>query len=251
MNAKLLLLLLTAALSIQELIAAPARPNILFIMSDDHAAHAISAYGSKITKTPNIDRLAAEGMRFQNCFAVNAICISRAAILTGKYSHINGVTVFNRFDGEQWTVAKELHKAGYHAGMVGKWHLTVDPPALTIGTSSPARESILTLISSTWANGDESTDTSPTSSRTWRSVLLTNRPSDHPFFLMVHHKATHRPWQPDEKHAAAFEKKDIPEPTTFNDDYSHRASAAAAATMRVDKDLNKTDLKRSHPGLSP
>src|SRR4051794_20729138 len=80
------------------------RPNILFIMADDHAAHAISAYGSKINQTPNIDRIANEGARLQNCFVVNSICTpSRAAILTGKYSHINGVTVFNRFDGSQPT----------------------------------------------------------------------------------------------------------------------------------------------------
>src|SRR5213592_4262058 len=91
------------------------RPNILYIMADDHAAHAISAYGSKINKTPNIDRIASQGMRFVNCFAVNSICTpSRAAILTGKYSHLNGVPVFNRFDGTQPTLAKYLQAAGYH-----------------------------------------------------------------------------------------------------------------------------------------
>src|SRR5436853_1069307 len=104
------------------------RPNILYIMADDHAAHAIGAYGSKVNKTPNIDRIAREGMRFVNCFVVNSICTpSRAAILTGKYSHINGVTVFNRFDGGQPTVAKMLQAAGYHTGMIGKWHLMSDP----------------------------------------------------------------------------------------------------------------------------
>src|SRR5205809_4222344 len=82
-----------------ELPAQATRPNIVYIMADDHAAHAISAYGSKINKTPNIDRIGADGMRFTNCFVTNSICTpSRAAILTGQYSHINGVPVFNHID---------------------------------------------------------------------------------------------------------------------------------------------------------
>src|SRR4051794_7477133 len=106
----LLLVLLGCAFFIRDTRAATSsgsRPNILFIMTDDHAAHAIGAYGSLVNQTSNLDRIAKEGTRLNHCFAINSICTpSRASILTGKYSHLNGVPVFNRFDGSQPTVAK-------------------------------------------------------------------------------------------------------------------------------------------------
>ena len=225
--------------------AAAERPNILFIMSDDHAAHAISAYNSKINKTPNIDRIAHDGMLFKNCFAVNAICTpSRATILTGKYSHKNGVPVFNRFDGSQWTVAKDLKAGGYYTGMFGKWHLQSDPTGFDQWEVLPGQGKYFNpdFINS---QGRHKVNGYVTDIITDYAIkFLEDRPKDKPFFLMYHHKAPHRPWEPDAKHAKMFENVEIPEPETFNDDYKNRCPAATEATMRIDRDLTKEDVKQ-------
>src|SRR5436309_7545855 len=224
------------------------RPNILYIMADDHAAHAISAYGSRINQTPNIDRIANDGMRFVNCFVVNSICTpSRAAILTGKYSHLNGVPVFNRFDGSQPTLAKYLQAAGYHTGMIGKWHLFSDPTGFDYWNILPGQgvyqDPVLIEMGVRKKHQGYVTDLITDFS----IEFLKNRPKDKPFFLMCHHKAPHRPWQPDAKHAHLYDQVDIPEPATFNDDYSTRSAAAAEATMRIDKNLTRNDLKVPPP----
>src|ERR687894_1760174 len=101
------------------------RPNFVLIMADDHAAHAIGAYGSRINETPGIDRIGAEGMRFDACFCTNSICSpSRATILTGTYSHVNGVTTLDTpWDARQPTFVTALAAAGYSTAVVGKWHL--------------------------------------------------------------------------------------------------------------------------------
>ena len=129
-RSKLCLQALVVLLGIASLAeAADKRPNILFIFTDDHAPHAIGAYGSKINKTPHMDRLAREGMIFHNSFCTNSICgPSRAVILTGKHSHLNGfMTNGNTFDGSQQTFPKLMRKAGYQTAMIGKWHLKTEP----------------------------------------------------------------------------------------------------------------------------
>jgi arylsulfatase A-like enzyme len=238
--------------------AAPAaenRPNILYIMADDHAAHAISACGSKINRTPNIDRIALEGMRFANCFVTNSICTpSRAAILTGKYSHINGVPVFNTFDGRQPTLAKYLQAAGYHTGMVGKWHLGSAPTGFDRWNILPGQGLYHDPVFISPDGRKKHTGYATDLITDFALAFLQERPKDKPFFLMCHHKAPHRAWQPDEKHRKQWESVQVPEPETFDDnetDYASRSDAAREATMRVDRDLNAFDLKQKPPeGLS-
>jgi arylsulfatase A-like enzyme len=233
-------------------LAADPRPNILYIMSDDHAAHAISAYGSKVNQTPHIDRLAQDGMKLTNCFVTNSICTpSRAAILTGKYAHINGVPVFNTFDGRQPTLAKYLQAAGYHTGMIGKWHLGSDPTGFDVWNILPGQGVYFDPVFIT-RNGSTKHKGYCTDLITDFSLeFLKSRPKDRPFFLMCHHKAPHRPWEPDEKHARQWENVTVPEPETFNDDYATRSDAAREATMRIDRNLTAADVKRKPPaGLS-
>jgi arylsulfatase A-like enzyme len=252
--------LVCAALAFTALVAAgnaaeDRRPNILYIMADDHAAHAISAYGSKLIKTPNIDRIARGGMRFSRCLVTNSICTpSRAAILTGKYAHINGVPVFNRFDGGQPTLAKYLHEAGYHTGMIGKWHLGSEPTGFDYWNILPGQGVYVDPVFITKEGRKKHTGYCTDVITDFSLDFLKNRPKDKPFFLMCHHKAPHRPWVPDAKHAKKWEKVEIPEPATFNDNlnnFATRSDAAREATMRIDRDLNKTDLKQDPPaGLS-
>jgi arylsulfatase A-like enzyme len=236
-------------------------PNIIFIMSDDHAAHAVGAYGSRLIKTPNIDRLAKEGMRLENCFATNSICTpSRAAILTGKYAHINGVPVFNHIDSSQPMLQKYLQQAGYYTGIVGKWHLGGNDPKRP-DDGKPTGFDYWNILPGQGAYFDpvmiemgerKKLKGYTTDIITDRAIeFIDKRPQSKPFFLMYHHKAPHRNWQPDEKHKRQFEHVNVPEPETFNDDYATRSDAARTATMRIDRDLNDSDLKMKPPdGLS-
>ena len=216
------------------------RPNIIFIMADDHAAHALSCYGSRINKTPNLDRLAAQGMRFENCFCTNGICApSRAVILTGKYSHING-KVDNRgqhFDGSQQTFPKLLQQAGYETALIGKWHLGSVPTGFDYWNILPGQGEY---------HDPEMIEMGETKKYTGYVTdiitdhgikLLQERPQDKPFCLMYHHKAPHRNWQPDAKHAGMYKNVEIPLPETFDDDYSTRSDAARQQEMMIEHHL--------------
>ncbi len=229
------------------------RPNIVFIMTDDHAAHAIGAYGSRVNQTPNIDRLAREGALLANVFATNSICTpSRATIITGLYSHINGVPVFNRFDSTRMTVARLLQQGGYYTGMIGKWHLGSDPMGFDRWEILPGQGVYVDPQFYT-ANGEHTyTGRYVTDVITDLAIdFLEKRPRNKPFFLMMHHKAPHRPWEPDATHAAHFAGQWIPEPVTFWDGYETRTDALHENQQRIAADLTRRDLKlEPPPGLS-
>ncbi len=237
------------------------QPNILFIMSDDHAAHAMSCYGSRINRTPHLDRIADGGMRFDNCFCTNSICTpSRASILTGTYNHVNGVTTLaSRMDNRLDTYPKQLQQAGYQTAIFGKWHLGEGPEHCPTGFDDWAVLPGQGLYHNPnfffkGPGGGElrtvpgyATDLITDLSLNW----LKARDRDQPFCLMTHHKAPHRPWEPDEAHAHLYLNEEIPEPETLYDDYATRASAAHQAEMRVGVHMQPTDLKCAlNPRLS-
>ena len=245
-------LVVTTVLSLPSMAGAQApssRPNIIFIMTDDHAAHAIGAYGSRINATPNLDRLAREGALLSNVFATNAICTpSRAAILTGQYSHLNGVTMFNRFDSSRMTVARLLQQGGYLTGLVGKWHLGSDPAGFDSWEILPGQGAYFNPVLYTATTEKTYTDRYVTDVITDQALgFLQNRPRGKPFFLMMHHKAPHRPWEPSAAHAAKFAAQRIPEPVTFWDSYATRTDALHENQQRVAADLTNRDLKLTPP----
>ncbi|MAT72405.1 MAG: sulfatase [Planctomycetaceae bacterium] len=215
---------------------AAARPNILFIFSDDHAYQAIGAYGSVLNETPNIDRIAADGVRFDRCYVTNSICgPSRACILTGKYSHLNGFRKNgDKFDGAQQTFPKLLQEAGYQTALIGKWHLGTTPTGFDFWKTLPGQGRYYKPIFNT-PEGEVIQDGYTTDVITDEALawLQESRDADKPFMLMVQHKAPHREWQPGPAHVADFSDKELPEPPTLFDDYTGRGPAAAAATMRI------------------
>lgn len=211
------------------------RPNIIFIMTDDHTIQAMSAYGSVINKTPNMDRIASSGIRFNNAFVTNSICApSRAVILTSKFSHINGVLDnAQTFDGTQQTFPKLLQQTGYQTAMVGKWHLKSEPTGFDYWNILPGQGLYYNpdFIEMGERKKHEGyvTDLTTDFALDW----LETRDGEKPFYLMLHHKAPHRNWMPGPDHLNMYDDEDIPMPDNFFDDYENRGTASKTQEMSI------------------
>jgi len=238
------LAILAAAAAGQERARRPqlsgTRPNILFVFSDDHACHAISAYGSRINETPNIDRLARGGVLFRNNFCGNALCgPSRATILTGRHCHAHGfMRNGNRFDGGQTTFPKLLQAAGYQTAMIGKWHLESDPTGFDHWMVLPDQgdyynPDFLTEDGRVRLFGHV-TEITTDLALEW---LDEQRDPERPFVLMCQHKAPHRSWMPAPQDLGLYRDADVPEPPTLFADHAGRAEPARRQEMEVGRDL--------------
>lgn len=250
MNQNLLLLCGMAALgggctSSAPKEAKPEKPNIIFIMTDDHSYQTLSAYDNRFIQTPGLDRLANEGVTFTNSFVANSICApSRAVMLTGKHSHANGQRDnSDTFDGNQQTFPKLLQQGGYQTALIGKWHLRSNPTGFDHWNILPGQGSYYNpdFID---ANGRQHyegyvTDIITDFSTDW----LDKRDKEKPFCLLVHHKAVHRVWMPSVENLTAFKDQQFPIPATFYDDYEGR-TAAAEQEMSIIEDMDLVyDLK--------
>jgi arylsulfatase A-like enzyme len=227
------------------------KPNILFIMSDDHAYQAISAYSRTLTETPNIDRIANEGIKFTNMCVTNSICApSRAVILTGKHSHLNG-KVDNRFpfDDTQVTFPQIMQKEGYQTAMFGKLHFGNNPKGFDQFKILPGQGTYYNPDFITKNEGEirvegYTTDLITDMTLDW---LDKERETEKPFLLMYLHKAPHREWLPPKRHYTEFTKKTFKEPETLFDDYEGRGSAAKTAEMNILDHMNWAGDSKIYP----
>ena len=233
------------------------RPNIIYIMADDLTTQAISAYGGiykDIAPTPNIDKLAKEGMLFKDVLCTNAICgPSRAAILTGNYSNINGYYKNEnggKFDKSQWTFPQEFQKNGYQTSLFGKWHLGTEPQGFTdYKYHNSANQQGMYWNPLYNENGTDikekgyATNLSTDFAINW---LSNKRKQEQPFLMVLQYKAPHRPWEPDKKYEDLWENVEMPYPTTFNDDYKGRELTAGDTEMTMDY-FSRRDMKLETP----
>lgn len=235
----------TSVFTPSTLAAQSQRPNIIFIMTDDHANRAVSCYDNSLIRTPNIDRIAREGVKFENSFVTNSICTPvRAILLTGKYSHLNGVRDnADSFDGSQTTFPKLLQQAGYQTAIIGKWHLKSAPTGFDHWN--------ILIDQGEYYNPRMASGGDTVIVKGYTTDLLTEmalqyldrRDQSRPFCLLLHHKAPHRNWMPHPRHFSLFENDDIPLPETFWDHYSTRSAAAREQDMRIDDMFLSYDLK--------
>ena len=233
------------------------KPNIIYIMADDLTTQAISAYGGiykDIAPTPNIDKVAKEGMLFQDVLVTNAICgPSRAAILTGNYSNLNGYyknESGGKFNSEQWTFPQEFQKQGYNTGLFGKWHLGTDP----VGFDSFKYHNSAGQQGHYWnplfnENGIDvkekgyATNLSTDFALNW---LDSTKTSKDPFLMILQYKAPHRPWEPDTKYETLWDAIEMPYPATFNDTYEGREKTAGDTEMTMEY-FSRRDMKLERP----
>ena len=248
--------LLLAPALLPALVAAQERYNIVYIMTDDHTAQMMSCYDKTHVSTPNLDRIAADGVKFVNSYVANSLSgPSRACMLTGKHSHKNGFTHNEHgiFDGSQQTMPKLLQKAGYQTAIVGKWHLVSLPTGFDYWNIVPEQgdyynPDFITMANDTVRESGYITNIITDKAIDW---LDHKRDKNRPFALFIHHKACHRCWLPELKYLNEYEDKTFTKPSTFNDDYAGRA-AAQAQEMRIasnhDMDL-VYDTKMYRPGM--
>lgn len=259
--------LLSAAFLAVEPTAAE-QPNILFIMSDDHAAHAISAYGGRLAEvapTPNLDRLAREGMRFSNAFVTNSICTpSRAVIWTGKYSHINGVYKFTGLDQSQPTLPKYLQAHGYQTGFVGKYHLHTNPVGFDHWSILPGQGKYHDTEFIEMGDDDPTgvvRKGKKTAYRSWHSTdiitkkaldwLAEKRDPGKPFFYMLHYKAPHDLWEHAKRYDGYLANVEIPEPSNLMDSGSGRSPALERSTQEIGGRSHHTQFTPEIEAMKP
>ena len=233
--------------------AGKGRPNIIFIMSDDHAYQAISAYRDHLIKTPNIDRIAREGMLFSNACVTNSICApSRAVIFTGKHSHLNG-KIDNRFpfDTSQVTFPQLLQQGGYQTAIFGKLHFGNNPKGFDQFKILPGQGTYYNPDFITRNEGEIRVEGYTTDIITDFAIewLEEEREPGKPFFLAYWHKAPHREWLPPERHYRDYIHKTFPEPPTLFDDYAGRGTAARQAEMNLLAHMNWAGDSKIYPGV--